>query len=324
MSTPILNHLRQRGFIPETRSNRPLSAIKLNTGTLEGGALVSLVFLPDSATPHYALRVARHPAQGEGLLANYTALEALRGVSKLQQTVPKPVARDEFEGVPFTLETCLDGSPLAIEIALADAEGDQARVAKMVEDVCDWLWKLHSSTGTGEITPFMPTFADATRRLQRRGVLTLQETHSLLNHLTPLLAQPIPQVRSHNDMHPNNLLYRADGTVGVVDWERSAPDSPLRDLFTLFTTAWLFPPDRIVPAETRYAELWRGKTQVSRTFLVALSRYTLDGPIYQRVDFRRAFCAYLVHAAVGILETGESYAEERLPALCRLLLMEAQ
>jgi aminoglycoside phosphotransferase (APT) family kinase protein len=323
MSIPILNHIRARGFLPETHSNRPLSAIKLNSSTLEGGALVSLVFLPDSATPRYALRVARHPAQGEGLLANYTALEALRGVSKLQQTVPKPVACDAFEGVPFTLETCLDGSPLAIEIAIADTEGDQARAAKMLENVCEWLWRLHSSTTTGEITPFMPTYAEAARHLQRKGVLTSEETQSLLKHLAPLLAQPIPQVRSHNDMHPNNLLYRADGTVGVVDWERSAPDSPLRDLFTLFTTAWLFPPDRIVPAEARYRELWRGKTQVSRAFLVSLSRYTHDSVVCQRVDFRRAFLAYLVHAAVGILETGEAYAEERLPALSRLLKIEA-
>ncbi|MCS6777348.1 MAG: aminoglycoside phosphotransferase family protein [Chloroherpetonaceae bacterium] len=323
MSLAILRYIRRRGLIPELSSDQPLSVIKLNTSTLEGGALVSLVFPPNASHPLYALRVARHPEQRQGLDANYAALQALSRVPVLEGTIPRPVVRDAFQGIPFTVETCLEGSPLAIEIALADTESDEQRLVHLLEPVCTWLWKLHTSTATGEKAPFLPSIAGTLKYFERHALLPTEDIRALQSYLTPLQSQPVPQVYSHNDMHPNNLLYRPDG-IGVVDWERSAPDSPLRDLFMLFTYAYLFPPDRIVPAEERYRSLWTDTTPVCQLFRSTLHRYMSPSPIVQDLDPRRAFCSFLAHTAVAIRETGPGFARERLPAITRILIAETR
>lgn len=323
MSLAILRYIRRRGLIPGLSPDQPLSVIKLNTSTLEGGALVSLIFPASANHPLYALRVARHPEQRQGLDANYAALQTLSRIPALEGTVPRPVVRDTFQGIPFTVETCLEGSPLAIEIALADTEADEHRLAHLLEPVCAWLWKLHTSIPMGKTAPFLPSITGTLGYFDRHALLPAEDIDALQRYLAPLQNQPVPQVYSHNDMHPNNLLYHPN-KIGVVDWERSAPDSPLRDLFMLFTYAYLFPPDRIVPAEGRYQALWRDNTPVCQLFQSALHRYMSPSSIAQDLEPRRAFCSFLAHTAVAIRETGPDFARERLPAITRILATEAR
>lgn len=314
MNRHIEAFLKESGEVPAVGVSTELSSLKLNSGSLDGGALVSMLFLDQEDLPRYVMRLPRDSHLDTRLLANYAALGKLEGSPALQGTVPAPVVCGRVDGVLFTLETCLHGTPLAREMTLAD-EDEEANFTELLERACDWLWLLHSSTWTGQTCRLMPVGPVHYAFLEDDALIA-----ELREYLAPAFELPLAQAYCHGDFHPNNMLLSpGKDRIGVVDWEYSQPYYPLFDLFKFVCCAYVFPFDRAVDSEVRFERLWDTGHPIGRVIAEAVARYTGSGQP-GNWDVRRSFFVNLVRTSGALLQVNGVDSETRrrlLQKLCR-------
>lgn len=301
MTPRVAEFFQHSGVVADIGPQTRLSAIKMRNSTWQGGSLVSLLFVDDSPTPRYVLRVPRAPARDERVASNYAALQALSRIETLRGTVPAPVFSGYVEGVLITLETFLDGTSLAVEIGQAERQGDRACVANLLRHACDWLWGLHQATWMPSLPEFSAQRVADIALLQERRLLPETESEALLRHTDPSAEPPDIFARAHGDFNPNNLLLPpSDYPLGVVDWEHSGPGFALFDLFQLMTIALLFPLPGTEERIARTESLWAGADPVGEVFRAALQRYA-DHAGLAPDTLRPLYALYLARMAADLL-----------------------
>jgi aminoglycoside phosphotransferase (APT) family kinase protein len=301
MTPRVVEFFQHSGVVADIGPQTRLSAIKMRNSTWQGGSLVSLLFVNDSPTPRYVLRVPRAPARDERVASNYAALQALSEIATLRGTVPAPVFSGYVEGVLVTLETFLDGTSLAAEIGQAERQGDSQCVANLLRRACDWLWGLHQATWTQSRPDFSAQRVADIALLQERRLLLETEVEALLRHTAPAREHLDLFARMHGDFNPNNLLLPpSDYPLGVVDWEYSRPGFALFDLFQLITIALLFPISETQERVRRVESLWAAADPVGEVFRDAMQRYA-DQARVPLGSLRLHFALYLVHMAADLL-----------------------
>jgi aminoglycoside phosphotransferase (APT) family kinase protein len=273
MTPRVADALRASDMLPDVGLDTKLSAIKMRNSSTQGGSLVSLLFVDEDPAPRYVLRMARDPARPERLASNFAALTRLTDVPGLRGSVPLPVFSAELDRVRTTLETYLDGSSVAMEMAVAERRGLPERAAAVLDHATSWLWRLHEPTWQPVTEEFRTRCAADVEVLTGRGFLQPDEASSVLSLADEAARGALPYAWCHGDFNPNNLLLRQDGeSIGVVDWEYAGPGCALFDLYQFATISWLFPTWQSDMAN-RARQLWVGETPVGRAFLSALGRY---------------------------------------------------
>jgi aminoglycoside phosphotransferase (APT) family kinase protein len=273
MTPRVTDALRISGVLPDVGRDTKLSAIKMRNSSTQGGSLVSLLFVDEAPTPRYVLRVPRDPARPERLASNFSALTKLTDLPGLRDTVPIPAFSGKIEGVHVTIETFLDGSSAAMEIAVAERRGAADRQASIFEKAASWLWRLHESTWEPSGGRFLARCKADIDVIAGSGFLTPERERVALSLLEAASAVPVPFAWCHGDYNPNNLLLKQNGeSIGVIDWEYAGADCALFDLFQFATISWLFPAWSS-GLEDRSRQLWTQGTWIGREFLAATERY---------------------------------------------------
>ena len=167
-------------------------------------------------------RVAGH----EGPRHEARVLAALAEAGMPRAAAPRVVATADLAGHGAVLEEALEGRPLDRRLLRSDP-------GRWIGSVVKWLEDL----------PPAPRDAVASmNELVRAPLERLRLTWPQDRDLAALVArtlgiheslehQPLPAVFEHGDLSHPNLLVRADGGLGVLDWELARPDGvPLHDL----------------------------------------------------------------------------------------------
>jgi Ser/Thr protein kinase RdoA (MazF antagonist) len=168
-----------------------------------------------------------------GLEREADALRAV-GSALADDSVPALLAFENDPERPLLLESALSGTPLSPAALRRD------RRRSSVKAVVAWVERLGVETAH-------PADGDAWfDRLVREPLRSLPEVQPGLRGLVELtlerseelLGAGLPLVFEHGDLCHPNLLIRADGSVGVLDWERAEPAGlPAFDLFVFLAYA---------------------------------------------------------------------------------------
>ncbi len=297
MSTELVEKILSAGVLPHVRRGH-VSPVKLDTTALPGGSLVMLLFVNDEAEPSYVLRTPRTPRQPQRILTNFNSLRYLSQVRPVARSVPRAVFCGDLDGLLTSIETCVPGLPLAVNLRIARHEGRRDDAAHLFGLGAQWLWNLHAATRAK--TPLAPcgqqdAEASATKSicaLRDEGLLTTAQAASLLSAVRLANGPTMPVSRVHGDYNPNNMLLDRRKGVSVIDWEFSRTGWALWDLFTLARTAWFHPAGVPEPSATLAQEVWDPRTPFGRAFAVALRRYEQAWGIH-RAHCRLLFGVYI-------------------------------
>jgi Phosphotransferase enzyme family len=189
--------------------------------------VIVLVLADRGAEPALVGKVPRYKSDGAGLGREARSLPEVGG-ALADDSVPALVAFEDEPGHRLLLESALAGTPLSPPALRRD------RRHSSVKAVAEWVERLgmrtaHAVDGDAwyERLVVEPLRSLAAERPALHGLveLTLERSEALLDARMPLVFE-------HGDLCHPNLLLRADGRVGVVDWERAEPDGlPTSDLF---------------------------------------------------------------------------------------------
>ncbi|MGZ6642069.1 MAG: phosphotransferase family protein [Solirubrobacteraceae bacterium] len=185
--------------------------------------VIVLVLDADGRAPVLVGKLPRLAGDGDaldrearGLLA---ARRALPGADAT--TAPALVAFDRDLAHPLLLETALTGRPLSPAALRADR-------GRAVTLVAGWLARLATATaaapgddGWYERLVGLPLEALAARADAAGEVRAM--VGRTLRCAEVLRAADLPLVLVHGDLAHPNVLRRSDGSLGVLDWERSDP-----------------------------------------------------------------------------------------------------
>jgi Ser/Thr protein kinase RdoA (MazF antagonist) len=195
--------------------------------------VIALVLAERRATPALVGKLPRHMRDVAGLEREADALRAV-GSALADDSVPALLAFENDPERPLLLESALSGTPLSPAALRRD------RRRSSVKAVVAWVERLGVETAH-------PADGDAWfDRLVREPLRSLPEVQPGLRGLVELtlerseelLGAGLPLVFEHGDLCHPNLLIRADGSVGVLDWERAEPAGlPAFDLFVFLAYA---------------------------------------------------------------------------------------
>ncbi|MHA7264332.1 aminoglycoside phosphotransferase family protein [Arthrobacter sp. TMN-37] len=189
--------------------------------------VVALVFAVGSTRPVLVVKVPRRPGDNEGVLRETDMLRRL-GAADAATGIPEVVAAFEVGSHAVLIETAMTGAPLEPERVVADP----TRAVRAGER---FMARLPVTRPAAENAGWYErTIESPMRRLARllpeddELALLVERTHALLR---PLADADLPAVFEHGDLSHPNLFLQADGSLQVVDWERSSPDGlPGHDL----------------------------------------------------------------------------------------------
>jgi aminoglycoside phosphotransferase (APT) family kinase protein len=187
--------------------------------------------------------------------------EVLKAAFKAGVKVPEPLLyiADLDEREAFVMER-LDGETIGRRIVRKEELAD-ARAALPVQ-MAEELAKIHAIPAAA--LPFLPA-----ARLERmvEELDEVGEPHPAIELGLWWLREHRPPAREpvvvHGDFRIGNLVVREDGLAGVLDWEFTHLDDPVRDLAFSLVRAWRFGvPDKrlggvgdVEPYVERYNEL---------------------------------------------------------------------
>lgn len=323
---PVLDQMLAMGILPGTPRSAHLSPVKLDTTALPGGSLVLLLFVGSEHDPRYVLRVPRTPEQPDRLMQNFSSLEALSDVPGIRRFVPDPVYCGRLDGTFASVETCVPGLPMALQMRIARDEGNGEELARLFSMMADWIWELHQATGTHDDASTDQEEAralEAIEHLERTAMVSDTQASWLKAVARSAACRTRVVARVHGDFNPNNALVAEQERIYVIDWEFSRPGWPVYDLFTLARTSWFDTPGGPGPSATRALALWDPRTTMGRTFARALARYeSLIG--MGRDDMRALFGVYVARLVVEQLANRAAWMPTMEEAWRSLLAVAVQ
>jgi len=215
------------------------------TGQVIAGGRSNLTYRVNDGT-HTV--VVRRPPLGHVLATAHDMGREFRVISALASTpVPVPeayasCADGSVVGAPFYVMGFVDGTPyrLAGELEALGPERTRAIGKRMVDTLADLHLVDPASVGLAD---FGRPGGFLARQVRRWGQ-QLDASHSRdlagVGELRRRLTERVPQESApaivHGDYRLDNLLVRADDTVGaVVDWEMATLGDPLTDVALLLT-----------------------------------------------------------------------------------------
>ena len=102
-----------------------------------------------------------------------------------------------------------------------------------------------------------------------------------------------PPVYQHGDYHPGNLIYRDDGSIGVIDFNRWEVGDPWEEFYKLESFG----------------------VECSVPYCVGQIDAYFDGPAPE--DFWRALAVYAAHAAVHSIKWAEKFGQREIDGMVR-------
>ena len=196
----------------------------LLTPRFAASAHVVILLLKDGKVRLVA-KIAR-VAGGEGPRHEARMLAALSEAGMPPGSAPRVVATTDLSGHGAVLEEAVQGRPLDRRLLRADP-------GRWIGSVMRWLEDLPRAPRDAVVS-LDELVRDPLERLRARWpqdrdlAALVARTLGLLESLEH---QPLPAVFEHGDLSHPNLLVRADGGLGVLDWELARPDGmPLHDL----------------------------------------------------------------------------------------------
>jgi aminoglycoside phosphotransferase (APT) family kinase protein len=193
--------------------------------------VVHLILDRRSAKPVLVMKAGRRGAAGMEVLVREAAnLRAARAAwPGAGSSIPRPIALEEFEGIPFLLETAVEGCVLKPSDVMRQPDRHAGALVR-------WITEFHTATarppgsrgGTEHWTDAIERMARE-HPLSARDAALISRTHDVTR---PLLRSSIPLVFEHGDFSAPNILLSDTGRLGVVDWELASPAGlPGQDLF---------------------------------------------------------------------------------------------
>ncbi|HEY8701800.1 MAG TPA: aminoglycoside phosphotransferase family protein [Arthrobacter sp.] len=191
--------------------------------------VVALVFAPGAREPSLVVKVPRRPGDNDSVRHEAHVLRQLRtGRAGSGIGVPEVVSSFDVGSYTVLVETAVTGAPLDPRLVAADLPGAITAGEAFVGGL-PCTQDAATNEGWYERTISQP--------LQALMVLVSPEaeTHELVERthevLAPLRSARLPAVVEHGDLSHPNLFLKANGTLQVVDWERSRTDGlPGHDL----------------------------------------------------------------------------------------------
>lgn len=185
--------------------------------------VVALVFAPGDPRPRAVAKMPRRPGDNGGVHREAEMLRQLAArLGRPPAGVPAVLGTVHVGGLTLLVETVVTGvalDPRRVQRDRGAAVSAGASfiaslpVTRSAADNVDW----YDAALTRPLAKFaerLPMGAEAADLCRR--------THALLE---PLRATHLPSVFEHGDLsHPNLFLSADEGTLGVVDWERSTTD----------------------------------------------------------------------------------------------------
>lgn len=218
---------------PAVREHGPFGGYVVITPRFQASRhVVVLVLRRASPEPALVLKFPRLASDRAGIEHEAAVLDALATGLADGASVPRRVATLALAGRPVLVQTAVVGTPIdrrvarrrpAAVVAMAQAWLEQLPVTDATVAPTDWFERLVDEP----LGWFAALVGDPAvdRLVDRTRVL-----------LAPLRTARIPLVFEHGDLRPPNLLRRADGRLGVVDWESAEPHGlPGHDLCFLLS-----------------------------------------------------------------------------------------
>ena len=186
-------------------------------------------FAPEGHGPSAVTKIGLTTAGGERVTREAAALRLVASGARVGAVeIPQLLHTTRIGAAPALLESFVDGASAATVIAR-----QPHRMTNLVNELAGWLerWGVATSAAVADRRKLV----DAT---------LLQPLESVAGHLPDeflqavnrdagrLLTVPLKATAAHNDLTMWNVLVRADGSLGVLDWEAAtAAALPLADLF---------------------------------------------------------------------------------------------
>lgn len=191
--------------------------------------VVALIFAINARDPSLIVKIPRQPGDGDSICREALVMNRLRSFGMgAQHGIPAVIAVLDVGPYMVLIETAVTGVPLDPHTVAANFAGavDAGRkfaaglpCTKTAADNKDWYERTIVGP-LAELASFLP--------MESELITLVERTHDLL---TPLRSVMLPAVVEHGDLRYQNLFLRPDGTLQVVDWERSRIDGlPGHDL----------------------------------------------------------------------------------------------
>ncbi|RJT94887.1 aminoglycoside phosphotransferase family protein [Arthrobacter frigidicola] len=181
--------------------------------------VVALIFPVGSPRPALVVKVPRRPGDNKGVQREADMLRRLEGEGVAG--IPKVVTVFNVGAHTVLVETALTGSPLDPELVVEDftqaVRAGEEFIAGLpctipAAENTDW-YERTIGRPLRRMTGLLPGDAEL--------ALLVERTHA---QLAPLAGDALPAVFEHGDLSHPNLFLQPDGSLQVVDWERSSPD----------------------------------------------------------------------------------------------------
>ena len=199
------------------------------------GGYSNLTYLLSNGTEQWVLRMGPPGAQVRGAHDMGREFRILTALSAVFPQVPKAIRYCDDENVlgrPFFLMERVEG-----EILRGNQGGSPERMARLSRALTEQLAQLHSldvdelglsewDKGDGYIQRQVSGWIARWHKAEGPG------GQAVLEYLTGTRVAPSPARLIHNDFKYDNVVWRGDEVVAILDWEMATVGDPWMDLGT--------------------------------------------------------------------------------------------
>jgi len=199
------------------------------------GGYSNLTYLLSSASGEWVLRMGPPGAKVRGAHDMGREFRILTALSSVFPQAPKAIRYCEDESVlgqPFFLMERVEG-----EILRGNQGGSPERMARLSRALTEQLARLHSldvaelglsdwDKGDGYIERQVSGWIDRWHKAEGPG------GEDVLEYLAGTRVAPSPARLIHNDFKYDNVVWRGDEVVAILDWEMATVGDPWMDLGT--------------------------------------------------------------------------------------------
>jgi hypothetical protein len=183
--------------------------------------IVALIYPAGESRARLVVKVPRQPGDNKGVRREADMLLALRSLNGGNVTgVPEVVAAVDIGAHTVLTETAVHGLQLDPDRVAADsADAQRAGIGFVAMLPTTRTPAANQNWYERTIAQPLQALADLVPSELEVAELVAR-THELLE---PLRSAPLPAVFEHGDLSHPNIFLEADGSLQVVDWERSSP-----------------------------------------------------------------------------------------------------
>lgn len=246
------------------------SLLLLTGGKRSINKVVGLPFCDSHPAPRLAVKFARVPEAEPGLAHEAHVLRALERDHAQLQGVPRVLAVGRRAGLLAVAETAILGSPLLSTLT-------PATFPRLAADVTRWLVELAATDSRQSCADCWPRLVqEPLDEFERRfGDIVDAGVVPLVRARLQVL-KALPVVCEHRDCSPWNIVVRADGTPGLLDWESAERQGlPVLDLVYFLANAAFVMEGALENGRTRevYGRMLDPGTASGRVAAECLSEY---------------------------------------------------